>query len=69
MKDMPITMEPDGWLGQTGGYAKDMTLRQYIAIQAMKGLLSNCEMDDISTPRLALVSFGIADHMLQAGND
>ena len=68
MKDMSITMEPDGWMGQTGGYAKDMTLRQYIAIQAMKGAL--CDPDLAMTKQeLSFWAFEMADAMLQAGND
>ena len=68
MKDMPITMEPDGWLGQTGGYAKDMTLRQYIAIKAMQAILSNPDyMGEDS--ELAVQSYNVADAMLQAGKD
>ena len=39
MKDLPITMEPDGWMQKTGGYAKDMTLRDYFAAKAMQSLV------------------------------
>jgi hypothetical protein len=35
MKELPITMEhPDNWMEKTGGYAKDMTLRDYFAAKA-----------------------------------
>lgn len=41
MKDLPITMqEPDGWLEKTGGYAKDMTLRDYFAAKAMDRVMA-----------------------------
>ena len=39
MKDLPITMMPDGWMEKTGGYAKDMTLRDYFAAKAMQSLV------------------------------
>lgn len=68
MKDMPITMQPDGWLGQTGGYAKDMTLRQYIAIKAMSASLTDPNLG-VTPQQLATWCFQMADAMLQAGND
>ena len=68
MKDMPITMQPDGWLGQTGGYAKDMTLRQYIAIKAMQGFVTAAGAD-IDFFDAAEDSYRMADAMLQVGND
>ena len=35
MTELPITMDqPDGWMEKTGGYAKDMTLRDYFAAKA-----------------------------------
>mgnify|MGYP006275342171 CR=1 FL=1 len=78
MTELPVTMEPDNWMQKTGGYAKDMTLRQYIAIEAMKGLcagFSSTPADnwpDDSTEDyevLALHSKNIADAMLKALND
>lgn len=66
MKDMPITMEPDGWMGQTGGYAKDMTLRQHIAIEAMKGLLASAMgTQEWYREFLAESAYNIADLMLK----
>ena len=32
-------MMPDGWMEKTGGYAKDMTLRDYFAAKAMQSLV------------------------------
>ena len=42
MKDLPITMEDaiDGWLAKTGGYAKDMMLRDAMAIAAMQQMIA-----------------------------
>ena len=44
MKDLPITMEPDGWLEKTGGYAKDMTFLDAAAIAVLQGICSHPEM-------------------------
>ena len=69
MKDLPITMEPDGWMGKTGGYAKDMTLRDYFAAKAMQAMLSE-DPDYHQKYRfidLADFSYQCADAMLEAG--
>ena len=65
VKDLPITMMPDGWMEKTGGYAKDMTLRDAIAIAAMQGLLAsevNANMHEF-----ARRAYQIADIMLEVG--
>ena len=68
MKDLPITMEPDGWMGKTGGYAKDMTLRDYFAAKAMQGFCTT--LDQISGEPfwnvLASDAYKMADAMLKA---
>lgn len=74
MKDLPITMdEPASWMEKTGGYAKDMTLRDYLAAQAMKALLSNpklantiLENGGASGSWIQDSSYGWADAMLEA---
>ena len=70
MKDLPITMdEPAGWIEKTGGYAKDMTLRDYFAAKAMQGeiaanegLFKNGELQH----QFAKLSYEMADAMLKA---
>ena len=70
MKDLPITMdEPAGWIEKTGGYAKDMTLRDYFAAKAMQTMLSD-DPDYHQKYRfidLADFSYQCADAMLEAG--
>ena len=40
MKDINTDNTYDTWLSKHGGYAKDMTLRDYFAAKAMVGLMS-----------------------------
>lgn len=66
MKDLPITMdEPASWMEKTGGYAKDMTLRDYFAAKALQGLIEHGwnTMDDEEHAKTA---YQIADAMLNA---
>lgn len=67
VKDLPITMMPDGWMEKTGGYAKDMTLRDYFAAKWMQAYVANPETADITETELAQFSYEIADAMLKAG--
>lgn len=68
MKDLPITMIPEGWMEKTGGYAKDMTLRDYFAAKAMQGLVSSPHCgNEFSATQKAKVAYTIADEMLKAG--
>ena len=55
------------WIVKTGGYAKDMTLRDHFAGLAMQALLSN---PDYSYPDnvLAVSAHLIADAMLKERN-
>ena len=67
MKDLPITMIPEGWMEKTGGYAKDMTLRDHFAALAMQGFLAadpDCEWD---AEALAITAYEQADAMIKAG--
>lgn len=74
MKDMPVTMsEPDGWMEKTGGYAKDMTLRDYYAAQVLTAVMSNVEMfksmsEGVRGPTDELVNgcYTIAEKMIKA---
>ena len=70
MKDLPITMdEPASWMEKTGGYVKDMTLRDHFAAKAMQGeiaanegLFKNGELQH----QVAKLSYEMADAMLKA---
>ena len=53
----------DGWLAKTGGYAKDMMLRDAMAIAAMQGMVSRFEANE---GLLAAISYKVADAMLKA---
>ena len=68
MKDQTQHMpgSHEGWLAKTGGYAKDMTLRDYFAAKAMQVLLgrSVTKSDWDATPKDA---YEMADAMLKAG--
>lgn len=65
MKDLPITMMPDGWMEKTGGYSKDMTLRDYFAAKAMEGLLASTRITDAKV--IAIDAYNMADAMIKAG--
>ena len=76
MKDMQITMEDEhtDWMDKTGGYAKDMTLRDYFAAKAMQGLLSNPKLANTILENggatgnwIQSSAYGWADAMLEAG--
>ena len=62
MKDIKITMEDDTWMEKTGGYAKDMTLRDYFAAKAMQALIHKNYFDVA-----AKEAYQMADAMLEAG--
>lgn len=67
MKDIKITMEDDTWMEKTGGYAKDMTLRDYFAAKAMQGYLADLEWrKDVSPTGTAYAAYRVADAMLKA---
>ena len=61
MKDIQITMEDDTWMEKTGGYAKDMTLRDYFAAKAMQALIHKNYFDVA-----AKEAYKMADAMLKA---
>ena len=67
MKDQPITWMPEGWIEKTGGYAKDMTLRDYFAAKAMQGFMANKAHAMHFNPQDdADYAYSIADAMLKA---
>ena len=54
------------WLEKTGGFAKDMTLRDHFAVLAMQGLLAAQFSHKSSSNGMAEVAYVIADAMLKA---
>ena len=83
MKDLQITMdEPANWMEKTGGYAKDMLLRDYFATAALNALYQDYvnqireDGDSVSLGApgepgicanlMARESYAIADAMLKA---
>lgn len=69
MTEFPVSMEPDGWMEKTGGYAKDMTLRDYLAAKAMQGVLAGTLTPTAiwSQDEVAETAYNVADAMLKAG--
>ena len=65
MKDLPITMMPDGWMEKTGGHAKDMTLRDYFAAKAMQQLMQ--ERGERPMQMVVDFAYDWADAMIEAG--
>ena len=69
VKVLPITMMPNGWMEKTGGYAKDMTLRDYFAAKAMAAfIIKGITPAEGLTIKQAIVSmaYETADEMLKA---
>jgi hypothetical protein len=62
MKEDTTTIDPT-WMSKTGGFAKDMTLRQWYAGLAMQGLVFKGAYDFADTAECANL---IADAMLKA---
>lgn len=52
------------WMVKTGGYAKDMTLRDHFAGLAMQGLIDN----DGLFSEIPLQAYALADAMLKERN-
>jgi len=64
------------WKEVNGGYAKDMTLRQHIAIEVMKAMLGPFllkELDEVDPDGwmdgIAMDAYAMADAMLDAVED
>ena len=74
MKDQPIVMEGayakqyTDWMVKTGGYAKDMTMRDHYAGVAMQGLLTAELVGEYSNEHVADIAYLIADAMLKERN-
>jgi len=56
------------WMVKTGGYARDMTLRDHYAGLAMQGLLTAEIVGDYSNDHVAEIAYVIADALLKERN-
>jgi hypothetical protein len=67
MKEDTTPIDPT-WMEQTGGYARDMTLRDHYAGLAMQGLLAGLLADgqDIQWEEISRNAYWQADAMLKA---
>ena len=67
MKEDTTPIDPT-WMQKTGGFAKDMTLRDHFAAEAMQGILSGLLADgqDIHWDEIGRNAYWQADAMLKA---
>jgi hypothetical protein len=65
MKKDYLPIDPT-WMQKTGGFAKDMTLREWYAGLAMQGLISHIIKDKSFNEDAAELAYHIADAMLKA---
>lgn len=69
MKEDNTTIDPT-WMEKTGGFAKDMTLRQWYAGLAMQYFVAGCIEIKMYPPTdmvVAETAYAMADAMLKAG--
>lgn len=67
MKDQTPEEIIDGWLAKTGGYAKDMSLRDYFAAKAMTLMPDSWDWShEKARERSARIAYEMADAMLKA---
>lgn len=66
MKDEVYAKDFSTWMEKTGGFARDMTLRDHFAGLAMQGLLAAQLAHKSSSDSAAEVAYVIADAMLAA---
>ena len=62
----PVWMVDPNWMQKTGGYAKDMTLRDHFAGMAMQGLVARTDWDTDSLDFYSVWAYEMADAMLKA---
>ena len=62
----PVWMVDPNWMSKTGGYAKDMTLRDHFAGMAMQGLVARTDWDTDSLDFYSVWAYEMADAMLKA---
>jgi hypothetical protein len=65
MKEDTTPIDPT-WMSKTGGYARDMTLRDHFAGLAMRGALTNKDYTDATWDFEAADAYALADAMLKA---
>ena len=66
MKDnIEVAKEYTDWMVKTGGFARDITLRDHFAGLAMQGLLTAEIVGDYSNEHVAEIAYVIADAMLK----
>jgi len=63
-----ITKDYTDWHIKTGGYARDMTMRDHLAGLAMQGLLTAELVGEYSNDHVAEIAYVIADAMLKERN-
>jgi len=67
MKDQDAQMfEYTSWMVKHGGFARDITIRDYFAAKALQGMLSEDGGGALDNDELAELSYMIADAMLKA---
>jgi len=59
-----ITKDYTDWMVKTGGYARDMTMRDYFAGQALRGFVAD-KLVQPSYEQVAEACYGLADAMLK----
>jgi hypothetical protein len=67
MKEETTTIDPT-WMAKTGGYARDMTMRDYFAGLAMQGLIANGSIALYDRDFYSNRAYDMADEMLKARN-
>ena len=66
MKDTrEIAKDYTDWMVKTGGFARDMTLRDYFAGLAMQAIRTSDVEDMVSAHDLAMLAYQDADAMLK----
>ena len=65
MKEDTTPIDPT-WMSKTGGFAKDMTMRDELAARAMQGLITNTDYDWIQGEKISKIAYSMADAMLKA---
>ena len=65
MKEDTTPIDPT-WMSKTGGFARDMTLRDHYAGLAMQGLVTNADYDWIAGEKISKTAYELADAMLKA---
>lgn len=65
MKEDTTPIDPT-WMSKTGGYARDMTLRDHYAGMAMQGLVSHGNAQGAQWHEIPKYAYEMADAMLKA---